>query len=109
MCRLAQPARRSRVRPGGLCYITSPPRLKFLFGPDPHCGIPGLLLLPDALQSALFAFLRPHEHYEVEHVFWSMFGITRNFQELRVLEVVSRNWAGPLRRLDWDWIILGKT
>jgi SAM-dependent methyltransferase len=38
------------LRPGGVCLVSTPPRLKFLLRPDPHYGIRGLLLLPDFLQ-----------------------------------------------------------
>jgi SAM-dependent methyltransferase len=96
------------LAPGGLCYITSPPRLRHLFGRDPHYGIRGLLAFPDLLQPWIFRRLRQGRPYEVRHTFWTQWGITRHFPGLRVAEVVSRNWAGFPRRLDWDWIILRK-
>lgn len=96
------------LRPGGLCYITTPPRLRFLFAPDPHYGIPALLALPDALQKRLFHLLRPGERYEVRHIFWSVAGILRTLPGLRTLEITSKNWAGPLRRIDWDWVVAVK-
>lgn len=96
------------LRPGGICYITTPARLRFLFRRDPHYGIPGLLLLPDSIQRRVFGLLRSNEEYEVEHLFWSAWGIVRTLPGLRVSEVTSKNWAGVLRRFDWDWLVVKK-
>jgi len=96
------------LRPGGICYLTTPSRVRFLLRRDPHYGIPGLLLLPDAVQRAVFHWIRPGEPYEVEHLFWSVFGIMNTLSGLRLAEVTSSNWAGPLRRFDWDWVIAQK-
>lgn len=96
------------LRPGGLCYLTTPARLRFLFARDPHYGIKGLLLLPDAAQAALFRTLRPNEQYEVRHIFWSVAGVMRTLPGLKIREITSKNWAGPLRRIDWDWIVAVK-
>lgn len=63
------------LRRGGLCMITTPARLRHLFGRDPHYGIPGLLLLPDRLQRAVGSFLLGRTtSYDVEHIFWSVCG-----------------------------------
>lgn len=97
------------LRPGGLCYVTTPPRLRFLCGRDPHYGLPGLLLLPDGLQRRLFeGLLGRDEPYAVTHTFWSVAGVLRHLPGLRLAEVTSKNWGGPLRRLDWDWIVARK-
>ena len=97
------------LRPGGICYVTTPPRLRFLFGRDPHYGLPGLLLLPDALQRRLFeGLLRRGEPYAVTHTFWSVAGVLRTLPGLELAEVTSKHWAGPLRRFDWDWIVASK-
>lgn len=94
------------LRPGGLCYVTTPPRLRYLLGRDPHYEIRGLLLLPDGLQRLLFErVLAPGEPYAVVHTFWTAAGVMRSLPGLRTAEVTSRNWAGALRRLDWDWIV----
>jgi SAM-dependent methyltransferase len=100
----------SRVlKPGGLCYITTPPRFRYLLREDPHYGLRGLLLLPDALQAAVFRRLRRNEPYEVEHLYWSVYGIMRTLPDLQVQEISSKNWAGVLRRFDWDWIVARKS
>jgi len=111
---LEQPRRAGReivrvLRPGGLCYVTTPPRLRFLLGRDPHYGLPGLLLLPDGLQRRLFeGLLRPGQPYEVVHTFWSVAGVLRTLPGLQLTEITSSHWAGPLRRFDWDWIVARK-
>lgn len=94
------------LRPGGLCYVTTPPRLRYLLGRDPHYDVPGLLLLPDRAQRLLFErVLAPGEAYAVVHTFWTAAGVLRCLPGLRMAEITSRNWAGPARRLDWDWIV----
>lgn len=97
------------LRPGGLCYVTTPPRLRFLLRGDPHYGVPGLLLLPDALQRLVFErWVARGTAYDVTHVFWSAAGVLRSLPGLALAEITSKNWAGPLRRLDWDWIVARK-
>jgi SAM-dependent methyltransferase len=96
------------LKPGGLCYVTTPARFRFLLGPDPHYGIRGLLLLPDPLQKILFNLLRRGKPYEVEHIFWSSWGVARTLPGCSLVEVTGKHFAGPLRRFDWDWIILRK-
>lgn len=97
------------LRPGGICYLTTPPRLRYLLGRDPHYDLPGLLLLPDRLQRLLFErFLYPGEEYAVVHTFWSAAGVLRCLPGLAMAEITSKNWAGPGRRLDWDWIVARK-
>lgn len=96
------------LRRSGLCYITTPPRLRFL-GRDPHYGVRGLLMLPDGLQKRMFEHIRPHDSYDVEHVFWSTAGIMRTLPGLELREITSSHFAGPLRRLDWDWLVAVKS
>lgn len=98
------------LRPGGICYVTTPPRLRFLLRGDPHYGIPGLLLLPDRLQRLVFErLLERGQRYGVTHVFWTAAGILRSLPGLELAEITSKNWAGPLRRLDWDWLVARKS
>ena len=92
------------LRPGGLCYIATPSRIRFLFAPDPHYGVPWLLLLPDALQRRVYEWFY-RKPYDVEHLFWSVTGIMRTLPGLQLVEVTSRRFAGFLRRFDWDWMI----
>lgn len=96
------------LRPGGLCYVVTPARLRFLFAPDPHEGIRGLLLLPDRLQAWLFDRLDRGKSYDVVHTYWTVAGILRTLPGLEMAEITSKHWAGPLRRFDWDWIVARK-
>lgn len=97
------------LRPGGLCWLTTPPRLRFLLRGDPHYGVPGLALLPDPLQRFVFErWVAPGEAYDVVHLFWSVAGLLRQLPGLELVEITSKNWSGPLRRLDWDWIVVRK-
>lgn len=96
------------LRPGGICYITTPARVRHSLTRDPHYRVPGLLLLPDRLQRRLVEFLLPGISYEVTHLFWSVSGIRRSIPGTEIAEVTSRHpWVrGALRGIDWDWIVL---
>ena len=109
------------LRPGGLCMITTPARIRHLAAPDPHYGVRGLLLLPDSLQRYMVTtFLRRSQTYDVEHVFWSRYGITRHFPNAaRVETLINIPWPGIprtprqilwylLRAFLWDRIIVHK-
>ncbi len=97
------------LAPGGLVYVTTPPRLRYLLARDPHYGVPGLALLPDPVQRWVFErWVAPGEDYDVVHLFWSVAGVLRLLPGLELVEITSKNWAGPLRRLDWDWIVARK-
>jgi SAM-dependent methyltransferase len=47
------------LRPGGICLLSTPPRLVFARRPDPHFQIPFLVALPDPLQRLVARLLRP--------------------------------------------------
>ena len=97
------------LAPGGLVYVTTPPRLRYLFAREPHYGVPGLALLPDPAQRWVFEHLvAPGQRYDVVHLFWTVAGVLRALPGLELAEITSKNWAGPLRRLDWDWIVARK-
>ena len=92
------------LRPGGVILITTPPRLRFLFRPDPHFGIRGLLLVPAAMQRRIASrrgYGQPH-HY-VGRIFSSAGQIARFFPGFAA-EVLSRSRAP--RRWIWDAIVL---
>jgi len=77
------------LRPGGVCFVTTPARLRYFWRPDPHYGIRGLVALPNAVQRLIVdrvlrlrvqgsgAAARPA--YDVEHTFWSVGEIARLF------------------------------
>lgn len=92
------------LRPGGLCMITTPPRLRYLFKPDPHYGVRGLLLLPDALQPMLARAAAGVRLYDVVHIFWSVDGITKHFPggDVEVFWDHPRPFAQAWKN-DWWW------
>ena len=97
------------LAPGGLVYVTTPPRLRYLFAREPHYGVPALALLPDPGQRWVFERLvAPGQRYDVVHLFWTVSGVLRALPGLELAEITSKNWAGPVRRLDWDWIVARK-
>ncbi len=69
----------------------------------------GLALLPDPVQRCVFERLvAPGDRYDVVHLFWSVAGVLWVLPGLELSEITSKHWAGPLRRLDRDWIVARK-
>ncbi len=97
------------LAPGGIVYVKTPARLRYLFAREPHYGVPCLALLPGRAQRWVFERLvAPGQRYDVSHLYWSAAGVVRQFPGLELAEITSKHWAGPLRRLDWDWIVARK-
>lgn len=91
------------LRPGGTCIITTPPRLRFLFAPDPHFGIPWLALLPAAGQKLVAErLLRRTEKYDVHHLYASAAGVARIFPT-GAFALERQGGRPPLARLGLDW------
>jgi SAM-dependent methyltransferase len=103
------------LKPGGLCMVMTPARLKYLFARDPHFGIPGLLLLPDGLQRfAATRVLRrvAHRQYDVTHIFWTLRGIAKLFPGAASVEPLFNRprpenllWR-RFRNLLWDRVLV---
>jgi 2-polyprenyl-3-methyl-5-hydroxy-6-metoxy-1,4-benzoquinol methylase len=107
------------LRPGGLCMITTPARLRHLFGREPHFGIPALLLLPARAQRWVAHLLREGIDYDVHQVFWHVRRVARLFPNTKDVEVLWNRpfpfqnrfgnwWWFRFRNLLWDRIILTK-
>lgn len=108
------------LKPGGVCMITTPARLRHLFGPDPHYGIKRLLLFPNAIQRLIATkLLRRTKSYDVEHIFWSAAGIARMFPGGKLINVSWNDpFPGPtryhnavwyrLRNCLWDRLLIQK-
>ena len=109
------------TKSGGLVMITTPARLRWLFKPDPHYQVRGLLLLPDALQRhAVVDHLKRTNDYDVQHIFWTAGGMIRMFpNRKRVETLVAIPWPGRPRNLRevlwkvfrsllWDRIVIWK-
>ena len=102
------------LRPGGLCFVMTAARAKYLFAPDPHYGVRGIAGLPNFLQRFVVNRLAgrrlvvPGEGsslpaYDVEHLYWHAFGIARLFPGPKSVEVLfARPMAGgPLFSREW--------
>lgn len=107
------------LRPGGMCMITTPSRLRHLVGREPHFGIPALLLLPARAQRWVAHRVRKGIDYDVYQIFWHVRRISRLFPGVEDVEVLwnraypyrSRlgNWFWfRFRNFFWDRIILRK-
>jgi len=95
------------LRPGAPALVTTPPRWRYAFRPDPHFGIRFLLLLPPSLQRAVAAvrgFREPH-HY-VDRIYSSIPELARALAPLRLANVLSRSRAP--RRWFWDAVVMRK-
>jgi len=107
------------LKPGGMCMIMTPSRLRYLLQPDPHYHVRGLLLLPDALQPYVARWRAGVTLYDVVHTYWTLGGIASEFPGARVQEAL---WARPrpyrsrfmnalwwrFRNQLWDRILLRK-
>lgn len=93
------------VTPGGFCLLKTPARFKYLFRPDPHCGLRGLLVLPDAAQRFLVnRVLRWPVFYDVHHTYWHAGELLRHFPGRGGVELLwNRDFPGTdwLRDLLW--------
>ncbi len=94
------------LKPGGICLLSTPPRLVFARRPDPHFQIPFLVALPDFLQRVVARWLRPGAPYNVTHIYGTTWGIARQFPRGSFkLHVISHraNWT---RHLSWNYLVL---
>ena len=118
------------LRAGGVCMITTPPRIRYFFRPDPHFGVKGLFALPDFLQRLYVTKVakrafgsgagRQDAYYDVEHIFWHARGIARLFpapRHLVVFQLPGFEPNGTIRRalkrrlvggFFWDRILIYK-
>jgi SAM-dependent methyltransferase len=111
---LPQPRKAARevmrvLRSGGVCLISTPPRLKFLTRRDPHFGIPSLVALPDPLQRLIAARIANKRHAYVHHIYATTWGIRRLFPSgSATMHVIShrRDWT---RHLSWNYVAFQKT
>jgi SAM-dependent methyltransferase len=93
------------LKPGGVCLVSTPPRLKFLWKRDPHYGIPALLALPDFLQRFVAKRLLGHSDYNVDHIYATSWGVRQRFPRgafrCRVICPHRANWT---RHLAWAYL-----
>lgn len=107
---LAEPRRAGEeiariLTPGGVCLVSTPPRLKFALKPDPHYGIRGLALLPDALQRFVAERFFGHSEYNVHHLYATSWGVERQFPRgafrSRVICPHRTDWT---RHIAWAYL-----
>jgi SAM-dependent methyltransferase len=93
------------VSPGGVCLLSTPPRLKFALKPDPHYGIRGLALLPDTFQRLVAERVFGHADYNVHHLYATSWGVERQFPQgafrSRVICPHRTDWT---RHLAWAYL-----
>ncbi|HYM62209.1 MAG TPA: class I SAM-dependent methyltransferase [Thermoanaerobaculia bacterium] len=101
-------AEASRVlRGGGAIVLITPARLAWIFRPDPHFGIRGLLLLPAALQRrvAMSRGFDQVQHF-VDRIYTTAREIEDLFPECRIERVMTRSRLP--KRWFWDALLLRK-
>lgn len=93
------------LKPDGICVLTTPARLRFLLRRDPHFAVPGLLLLPDAMQKWLVTrVLRrlPAGEYDVSHIYAYAGSIVRLFPGRRSIQAIGAPPKGPFAKRLWS-------
>jgi len=95
------------LRPGGVCLISTPPRLKFMAKRDPHFGIPFLVALPDRLQRSA-ARATGRDRCYVHHIYATTFGIHRLFPPGACTMHVISHRQGWTKHLSWNYIAFQK-
>ena len=103
------------LRTGGICMVTTPARASHLVAGDPHFHVPGLLLLPAAVQRWLVTkVLRRVDptRYDVEHVFWYAGSIAKLFPGSVGFQAIDwgepRWWPWLAQRVAWRRLVVEK-
>lgn len=118
------------LRPGGVCLVTTPARLRYLFAPDPHYGVRYLVGLPNSLQRFVVnriagrRIVSPDGNswpaYDVEHLYWHVQEIARLFPGPKRVDVLfaqppiggalftSGWWRRKLRNFLFDHVLIYK-
>jgi SAM-dependent methyltransferase len=96
------------LRPGGVCLVSTPPRLKFLHKRDPHFDIPFLLLFPDGLQRRIAGRLRRERYCYVDHIYTTTWGLHHLFPHGSCSMHVISHRRGWTKNLSWNYIAFQK-
>jgi ubiquinone/menaquinone biosynthesis C-methylase UbiE len=94
------------LKPGGICVLSTPPRLVFASRPDPHFQIPFLVALPGFLQRLVARWLRPGIPYDVTHIYGTTWGIARQFPRGSFKMHVISHRANWTRHFSWNYLVL---
>lgn len=92
------------LKPDGICIVTTPARLRFLLRRDPHFAVPGLLMMPDAMQKWLVTRVLerlPASEYDVSHIYLYAGAILRLFPGRRSIQAIGSPPKGRFAR--WLW------
>ena len=93
------------LRPGGVCVVTTPARVRYLFRRDPHFGVPAMAMLPNEAQRFIVdRVLRRRPAYDVTHLYWSSDEIVRLFPRPSKVEVLFNRTYRPPGRFTIEWI-----
>lgn len=102
------------LRPGGICIITTPARVRHLLGRDPHYGVRYLALLPNEVQRFIVNRVfrrrtvddegRQNNAYDVEHLFWHVDEVARLFPGPKTVDVLFNRTYRPPGRFKPLWI-----
>lgn len=84
------------LKPGGVCVITTPARVKHLFARDPHYGIRFIALFPNEVQRFVVdRIFRRRPRYDVTHLYWHVREIERLFPGRTRTEVLFNRGYNP--------------
>jgi SAM-dependent methyltransferase len=93
------------LRPGGVCVVTTPARVRYLFRRDPHFGAPGIALLPNEVQRFIVdRVLRRQPAYDVTHLYWTSGEIVRLFPAPTRVEVLFNRTYRPPGKFTIEWV-----
>ena len=93
------------LRPGGVCVVTTPARVRYLFRRDPHFGVPAIAALPNEAQRFIVdRILRRNPAYDVTHLYWSADEIVRLFPAPAKTEVLFNRTYRPPGKFTIEWI-----
>ncbi len=110
------------LRPGGVCIISTPAKLKSVYEGEPHYGIKGLALLPFKLQGPIArGIFRKSYPYPIERQYLRSAKIIEPFARhgLTGESIVTGRWAriaeskpflqGLVKQCFWRYIIIRKS
>ncbi len=102
------------LRPGGVCLVSTPARLRYVLAADPHYGVRGIAGLPNPVQRFVVNRIARRRvvapggaawpAYDVAHLYWTVEGIGRVFpgpKTVGPLFTRPMNGGPPLSREWW--------
>ena len=109
------------LRPGGVCLVSTPARLRYVLAADPHYGVRGIAGLPNPVQRFVVDRIARRPAYDVAHLYWTVRGIGRMFPGPKSVGPLftrpmvggpffSREWwRRTLRDFLFDYVVVTKT